>query len=100
MPKAAQTGKKLTPARGKGRPAKTIRTGMSQKVLDRKFAQLDALLDNSQLKKGTILPLFIASHISHAALDALDPDIINCWHFARVDPATRTLADVGENAVS
>ena len=66
-------------------------------MLDRKFAELDALLDKSPLKKGSTA---FSVHLSNVALDALDPDIINCWHFARVDRKTSTLAAIGENAVS
>jgi hypothetical protein len=56
--KPAQQGKK----RGKGRPKKTVGTGMSEKVLKRQFKDLDALLNNSALKKG-ILHSLLTSHL-------------------------------------
>ena len=29
-----------------------------------------------------------------------DPDLLNCWHFAKLDRRSRTLIDIGQNAIS
>lgn len=29
-----------------------------------------------------------------------DPDLVNCWHFAKLDSRTKALVQIGENAVS
>lgn len=54
MPRSKRLEKKSTPGRSRGRQAKTIAKGMSQKTLDGHFAKLDALLQGSQLKKSML----------------------------------------------
>lgn len=85
-----------SPGRARGRPRATIAKGMSPNVMRKIFKKLDNSLD--RVEKS----MHVASIISNLqiALDALDPDVVNCWHFSRLDRRTRTLADIGENAVS
>lgn len=42
-----------------------------------------------------------ASDVSHM-LEYLktDPDLVNCWHFAKLDSRTKALVEIGQNAVS
>ena len=93
---SAQNMEEPSPGKPRGRPKKTVAKGMGRTVLNRHFERLDTLL--APLKAGPQHLVLVL--ISYLELDAFDADLVNCWHFARLDMNTRTLADIGENAVS
>lgn len=94
MPKTRSSTKKdAENRRPRGRPKATVEKGMSKKVQDRYYKQMDAAMKRMDSRLHSFS--FWRLEFAH-----LDPNLVNCWHFQRLDQNTRTLADIGENAVS
>lgn len=81
---------------GKGRPFVSIAQGMKPQTLQRYLAAVDQ--EVSEIKRSMLSSF--PSNLILVEYDALDPDLFNCWHFSRLDQCSRTLVDIGENAVS
>jgi hypothetical protein len=84
--------------RKRGRPAKSVATGMADKTFNRKCSEFDAAI--RPVVESMSSPHFRDCFVSELEYLNSDPDLLNCWHFAKLDSRSRALVQMGENAVS
>ena len=85
------------PKRKRGRPPKSVATGMAVKTFNKKCSEFDsALLPVVRSMFSFLLSVFVSQ------LEYLksDPGLLSSWHLAKLDRKSRTLVQVGENAIS